>query len=109
MERDGERNKKNISKSQEIKGQPAYSEISLFKMMFLSHWYDLSDVGTEELVKKSLSCMRFCCFRLENQITNYTILCRFCNEIVAKKEYEFLLKNINKELENHQEIIKKQE
>ncbi|XOD66930.1 MAG: hypothetical protein ACMUEL_02605 [Flavobacteriales bacterium Tduv] len=29
LERDGERNKKNISKSQGIKGQLAYSEISL--------------------------------------------------------------------------------
>ncbi|XOD66866.1 MAG: hypothetical protein ACMUEL_02210 [Flavobacteriales bacterium Tduv] len=30
--------------------------------MFLSDWYDLSDVETEELVKKSLSCMRFLVF-----------------------------------------------
>ncbi|XOD68122.1 MAG: hypothetical protein ACMUEL_09755 [Flavobacteriales bacterium Tduv] len=28
-------------------------------MMLLSHWYDLIDVGTEELVKESLSYMRF--------------------------------------------------
>ncbi|XOD66734.1 MAG: transposase [Flavobacteriales bacterium Tduv] len=35
-------------------------------MMLLSHWYDLSNVGTEELVKESLSCMFFCCFRLED-------------------------------------------
>ncbi|XOD67856.1 MAG: hypothetical protein ACMUEL_08170 [Flavobacteriales bacterium Tduv] len=34
-----------------IKSQPTYSGISLFKIMFLSYWYDLSDVGTEELVK----------------------------------------------------------
>ncbi|XOD67153.1 MAG: transposase [Flavobacteriales bacterium Tduv] len=53
------RNKKNISKRPGIKGQPAYSGISLFKMMLLSHWYDLSDIGTEELVNESLSCMRF--------------------------------------------------
>ncbi|XOD67741.1 MAG: transposase [Flavobacteriales bacterium Tduv] len=28
-------------------------------MMLLSNWYDLSDVGAEEFVKKSLSYMRF--------------------------------------------------
>ncbi|XOD67818.1 MAG: hypothetical protein ACMUEL_07955 [Flavobacteriales bacterium Tduv] len=28
-------------------------------MMLLNFWYDLSDVGTEELVKKYLRCMRF--------------------------------------------------
>ncbi|XOD66683.1 MAG: transposase [Flavobacteriales bacterium Tduv] len=32
--------------------------------------------------------MRFCSFRLEDQIPDYTILYRFRNEIVAKKEYE---------------------
>ncbi|XOD67322.1 MAG: hypothetical protein ACMUEL_04985 [Flavobacteriales bacterium Tduv] len=31
-------------------------------MMLLSHWYDLSYVGTEELVKEFLSCMPFCGF-----------------------------------------------
>ncbi|XOD67791.1 MAG: hypothetical protein ACMUEL_07800 [Flavobacteriales bacterium Tduv] len=31
-------------------------------MMLLSHWYDLSDVGTEELVNESLICMCFCFF-----------------------------------------------
>ncbi|XOD68110.1 MAG: transposase [Flavobacteriales bacterium Tduv] len=53
-------------KGQRIKGQSAYSEIWLFKMMFLSRWYDLSDVGTEELLKDSIGCMRFFGFRLEN-------------------------------------------
>ncbi|XOD67937.1 MAG: transposase [Flavobacteriales bacterium Tduv] len=33
----------------------------------MSHWYDISDVGMEKLVKESLSCMRFCVFRLEDQ------------------------------------------
>ncbi|XOD66753.1 MAG: hypothetical protein ACMUEL_01535 [Flavobacteriales bacterium Tduv] len=48
----GERNKKNISKRQGNKGQFVYSRISLFMMMILSHWYDLSDVETEEFVKE---------------------------------------------------------
>ncbi|XOD66895.1 MAG: hypothetical protein ACMUEL_02375 [Flavobacteriales bacterium Tduv] len=33
-------------------------------------------------------------------------LCRFHNEIVAKKAYNRLLKKINKELEKHQAIVK---
>ncbi|XOD68215.1 MAG: transposase [Flavobacteriales bacterium Tduv] len=49
-----------------MKGQPAYRSILLFKIMLLSHWYDLSDVGTEELVKEDLNCMRFFGFRLED-------------------------------------------
>ncbi|XOD66718.1 MAG: hypothetical protein ACMUEL_01340 [Flavobacteriales bacterium Tduv] len=31
-------------------------------MMLLNRCYDLSDVGTEELVKDSIDCMSFCCF-----------------------------------------------
>ncbi|XOD67777.1 MAG: transposase [Flavobacteriales bacterium Tduv] len=58
--------RKIYQKDQEIKGQPAYILISLFKMMILSHWYDFSNVGTEELVKKSLRCMHFCGFRLKD-------------------------------------------
>ncbi|XOD67892.1 MAG: transposase [Flavobacteriales bacterium Tduv] len=88
--------RKIYQKGQGIKGQPAYSGISLFRMRLLCHWYDLSDVETEELVKKSLSYILFCCFRLETQIPGHTTLCRFCNEIVAKKIYELLLKKINK-------------
>ncbi|XOD66815.1 MAG: transposase [Flavobacteriales bacterium Tduv] len=58
------------------------------------------------MVKESLSFIRFCYFRLEDQILDHTTLCKFRNEIVAKKAYEFLLKKINKELGKHQTIIK---
>ncbi|XOD67033.1 MAG: transposase [Flavobacteriales bacterium Tduv] len=55
-------------------------------MMLLIHWYDLSDVGMEELMKESLSCMRFCGFRLEDQIPEHTNLCRFRNEYSSQKD-----------------------
>ncbi|XOD67383.1 MAG: transposase [Flavobacteriales bacterium Tduv] len=85
---DGERNKKNISKRTGNKRSTAYSGISLFTMILLSHCYDLRDVGTEELLTKSLIFMRFCGFRLKDQIPDHTTLFRFRNEIVAKKEYD---------------------
>ncbi|XOD67341.1 MAG: transposase [Flavobacteriales bacterium Tduv] len=75
-------------------------------MILLSNWYVISDVGTKELVKEASNCMRFCGFRLEDYIPDHTTLCRFRNEIVAKKEYEILLKRINKELGKHQAIVK---
>ncbi|XOD67533.1 MAG: transposase [Flavobacteriales bacterium Tduv] len=58
-------------------------------MMLLSHWYDLSDVGTEELVKDSIGCVRFFGFLLEDQIPDHTTLYRFRNEIVDKKYMKF--------------------
>ncbi|XOD66765.1 MAG: hypothetical protein ACMUEL_01610 [Flavobacteriales bacterium Tduv] len=44
---------------------------------------------------------------MEDQIPDHTTLCRFRNEIVAKKLYESLLKKINKILEKHQAIVKR--
>ncbi|XOD66494.1 MAG: transposase [Flavobacteriales bacterium Tduv] len=60
-------------------------------MMLLSHWYDINDIGTEELVKESLSCTSFCVFRLEGQTQYHTTLCRFRNEVIAKKAYKSLV------------------
>ncbi|XOD67400.1 MAG: hypothetical protein ACMUEL_05440 [Flavobacteriales bacterium Tduv] len=51
--------------------------------------------------------MLFFGFRLEDQIPDYTNLCKFRNGIVAKKAYESLLKKINKVLEKRQDIVKK--
>lgn len=98
--------RKNYQKGVGLKGQPAYSGLSLFKMLLLSHWYALSDAATEEMVKESISCMRFCGFRLEDQIPDHTTLCRFRNELVSKKAYERLLKKINEQLEKHRVIVK---
>ncbi|XOD68011.1 MAG: transposase [Flavobacteriales bacterium Tduv] len=75
-------------------------------MMHLNHWYDLSDVGTEELVKESLRCIRFCGFRLEDQIPDHINLCKERNKIIAKKAYENLLKKINQDLEKYQAIFR---
>ncbi|XOD67698.1 MAG: hypothetical protein ACMUEL_07195 [Flavobacteriales bacterium Tduv] len=58
------------------------------------------------MVKDSIGCMIFFDFSLEDQILYHTTLCRFRNEIVAKKTYERLLKNINKKLEIIQTIVK---
>ncbi|XOD68079.1 MAG: hypothetical protein ACMUEL_09490 [Flavobacteriales bacterium Tduv] len=44
---------------------------------------------------------------MEDQIPDYTTLCRVRNKIVVKNVYERLLKKINKELEKHQAIVKK--
>ncbi|XOD67644.1 MAG: hypothetical protein ACMUEL_06885 [Flavobacteriales bacterium Tduv] len=46
--------RKIYQKGQGIKNQPAYSGISLFKMILLILWYDLSDVGRKKLVKDSI-------------------------------------------------------
>ncbi|XOD68183.1 MAG: transposase [Flavobacteriales bacterium Tduv] len=89
-----------------MKGQATYNGISLFKMVLLSNWYDLSDIGTEELVKNSINYMRFCGFRLEDNIPDHTTLYKVCNEIIVKKAYKSLLKKMNKELEKNQTILK---
>ncbi|XOD67706.1 MAG: transposase [Flavobacteriales bacterium Tduv] len=53
------------------------------------------------MVKDFIGCMRFCCFLLEDQILDHTTLCDFLNEYSSQKDYENLIKKINKELEKH--------
>ncbi|XOD66879.1 MAG: transposase [Flavobacteriales bacterium Tduv] len=101
------KNKKNISKRPENKKPTCLQwNIVIYDDTFES-LLGLSNVGTDELVKEPLSRILFCCFRLKDQILDHTTLCRFYNEIVAKKVYEILLKKINKELEKHQAIVKR--
>ncbi|XOD67626.1 MAG: hypothetical protein ACMUEL_06790 [Flavobacteriales bacterium Tduv] len=80
MGRDGEGNKKNISKRSWNKRQPTYSGISLFEMMLLSHWYNFSDVGIEELIKEILAECAFFVFdwKIRSQII------RFCANFAMK-------------------------
>ncbi|XOD67310.1 MAG: transposase [Flavobacteriales bacterium Tduv] len=66
--------RKIYQKDQRIKNNPLTEEYRYLTMMLLSNGYGISDVRTEELVKKSLSYMRFCGFQLENQIPNHTTL-----------------------------------
>ena len=82
-----------------VDGRPSYSGLLLFKMTLLSHWYQLSDEKTEEMVNENLSAMSFCGLVLEDDVPDHSTLSRFRKELTEKKAYDRLLRKINKQLE----------
>jgi transposase, IS5 family len=44
---------------QDAAGRPAYNPLVLFKKMLLQPWYNLSDMGVEDMVNDTLSALPF--------------------------------------------------
>ena len=54
-----------------------YSSLSLFKMMLLQTWHNLSDEGIASALKRDLVFIRFCGFSVSGNKPDATTLCRF--------------------------------
>jgi IS5 family transposase len=52
-------------------GRPAYNPLVFFKMMLLQTWYNLSDMGVEDMVNDTLSANAFCGLRVEDMVFVY--------------------------------------
>ncbi len=91
------------------RGAKAYSPLLLFKMALISNWYDMSDALTESYVNDSLSAMKFCNLKIEDDIPGHGTLSRFKKELTDQKAYQKILDEIDKQLHKHQlKIIKGQ-
>ncbi len=99
--------KKVYKKGLKERGAKAYSPLLLFKMHLISLWYDLSDVQTETMVNDSISAMKFCNLKIEDNIPGHSTLSRFKKELKDKGVYDDILKNINHQLDELQlKVIK---
>lgn len=81
-----------------VDGRPSYPGILLFKMQLLQTWYNLSDVGVEDMVNDSFSAMRFCGLDIEDDVPDHSTLSRFRKELAEKKAYDRLLRKLNNQL-----------
>ena len=91
------------------RGAKAYSPLLLFKMALISYWYDMSDAQTESFVNDSLSAMKFCNLKIEDNIPGHSTLSRFKKELTEQKVYQQILDKIELQLNKHQlKIIKGQ-
>jgi len=80
----------------EIKGD--YSAISLFKVLLLQTWFNLSDASVTNALCRDVVFMRFCEFSLEGNKPNASTLCRFRNRLVNSGLLDELLGLINDQL-----------
>lgn len=75
-----------------------YSGLSLFKILLLQSWFNLSDVGISNALCRDIVFMRFCGFSIEGKKPNASTICRFRNRLVDTGKLPRLLSMINQQL-----------
>ena len=80
--------------------QGDYSALSLFKMLLLQTWHNLSDEGVSQAVKRDLVFMGFCEFSVSGNKPDATTLCHFRKRLVDSSQLEGLLYIVNADLES---------
>jgi IS5 family transposase len=69
-------------------------------MMLLQTWYNLSDMGVEDMVNDTLSANAFCELRVEDTVPDHSTLSRFRSELSEKRAMDRLLTKLNNQLEH---------
>jgi len=87
-------------------GRPAYNPLVLFKMMLLQTWYNLSDMGVEDMVNETLPANAFCGLRVEDTVPDHSTLSRFRSELSEKRAMHRLLAKLNAQLAHHGVLVK---
>jgi len=84
-----------------------YEGLLLFKMLLLQNWYGLSDYEVEDRVNDSISFSYFCGLNIDETAPDNTTLSRFRTAMTELNVFEKLFKEINRQLEIHNIIVKK--
>jgi IS5 family transposase len=94
------------TKGKSAVGNPSYDGLLLFKMCLLQTWYGLSDYEVEDRVNDSISFGYFCGLTIDQVAPDHSTVSRFRTAMTKAGAYEKLFKEINKQLEQHQIIVK---
>ncbi len=90
-------------------GKPPYDYLSMYKVLLLQQWHNLSDPKMEESLKTRIDFMWFTGFGLASadfDIPDETTICRFRGRLVKHKILDKLLKMVNNQLEQHNLKVK---
>lgn len=93
-------------KGKSVVGHPSYDGLLLFKMCLLQTWYGLSDYEVEDRVNDSISFGYFCGLTIDQVAPDHSTVSRFRSAMTKAGAYQKLFKEINKQLEQHQIIVK---
>lgn len=97
---------KHYTRGSSAVGKPSYDGLLLFKMCLLQTWYGLSDYEVEDRVNDSISFSKFCGLTLEQPSPDHSTLSRFRTAMTNAGAFEKLFKQLNRQLEKHQIIVK---
>ena len=98
--------KKHYNKGKSAVGRESYSGLVLFKITLLQTWYGLSDYEVEDQINDRISFSRFVGIPLDGDVPDHSVISRFRSELCKKKAYEKLLTEINRQLENHNILVR---
>lgn len=88
-------------------GAPSYDGLLLFRMCLLQTWYGLSDYEVEDRINDSISFSQFCGLTIDQPSPDHSTLSRFRSTLTKVNAYDELFKEINRQLEEHEIIVKK--
>ena len=97
---------KHYKKGNTAVGKPSYSGLLLFKMCLLQTWYGLSDYEIEDRINDSISFSYFCGLNIDEVAPDHSTLSRFRTAMIKSGAYPLLFKEINRQLDAHQIIVK---
>ena len=86
-------------------GRPAFPAVTMFKVLLLQGWYDLSDPAAEEAIADRFSFRRFLGLSLEEKTPDHSTIHRFRDRIAPIAERLFA--EVNRQLEAKALILKK--
>jgi IS5 family transposase len=98
--------KKHYKKVAAADGRPAYPALTMFKILLMQRWYDLSDAGMSEALRDRLSFIKFSGLSFHSPTPDASTICRFRQALAYKDLYRRLLEGINRQLEKHGLIVK---
>ena len=81
-------------------GQEPYAPLSMFKLVLLGQWHNLSDEALEQALHVRLDFMVFTGFEMGEEMPDSSTICRFRNRLVTAKLNIKLLEEINRQLED---------
>jgi len=99
--------KEKYKKKMAADGRPAYHPLSMFKILLIQSWYNLSDEAVEEALYDRISFMKFTNLSITDSIPDHSTICRFRNTLNDLNLFERLFLIINNQLEKQKLLIKK--
>ncbi len=88
-------------------GRPGYPVLVLFRAVLLQSLYGLSERELEEALGDRLSFKRFVGLSLEDSVPDFSVLCRFRNQLIEEGLLERLFAELDRQLENAGMILKR--
>jgi transposase, IS5 family len=88
------------------KGAPGYPAVTMFKIVVLQQWCNLTDPAAEEAVRDRLSFRRFCGLPLDRETPDHCSIWRFRQTIATLGLSEALLAEANRQLDARGFMVK---